>query len=89
MCFPWGHYPSLVCSSLGAREGVNESAGPYHHLAPLLVEYIMNQFDWLLIGVESSRHVIPEPVTNILMNNELFWDYPHLLPTTGFSEYKC
>lgn len=35
--------------------------------------------------VESSRHMIPEPVTNILMSYELFWDFPHLLPTTGFA----
>ena len=39
--------------------------------------------------MDCNRHVIPEPVTNIIMNYELFWDFPQLLPSTGFGEYNC
>ncbi|XP_065911802.1 GON-4-like protein isoform X2 [Dysidea avara] len=35
--------------------------------------------------VDCNRHIIPEPVINIIMNYELFWDFPQLLPTTGFA----
>ena len=42
----------------------------------------------LVPGVDCNRHIIPEPVTNIIMNYELFWDFPQLLPTTGFGKDK-